>query len=171
MILYCSSSISISNLRFNRNRNSDFSTFFPCESHWMRFPREENPWFFFGGVLFCCVAKYPNMLRPRETQTQSPVTFARAITWFLSECPPTFSYRHISLDLDLVVFFFRHSKVWRRTLMGNPLGKSTKGYAKASSLSASSQLKFKTRWWMNTAISSLASSNPAQSLGPPPNGM
>lgn len=55
--------------------------------------------------------------------------------------------------------------------MGKPFGKSTKGKAKASSESANSQLKLRTKWWMNTAISSFASSDPAQSRGPPPNGM
>jgi hypothetical protein len=29
----------------------------------------------------------------------------------------------------------------------------------------------RTKWWMNTAISSFANSDPAQSRGPPPNGM
>jgi len=61
--------------------------------------------------------------------------------------------------------------VWCLTLIGKPLGKSTKGKAKAWSAPTNSQWKFRTKWWMKTAISSFANSDPAQSRGPPPNGM
>ena len=69
--------------------------------------------------------------------------------------------------MKYLIFFYKI----RETLIGKPLGKSTKGKANGWSSSANSQLKLRTRWWINTAISSFANSEPAHSLGPPPNGM
>lgn len=67
-----------------------------------------------------------------------------------------------------VWFYFN---VWRWILMGKPFGNSTKGKTNAWSSSTNSHLKLRTKWWTKTAISSFARSDPAQSRGPPPNGM
>lgn len=85
------------------------------------------------------------------------------------EWSPLKNWWHICMLAAAVLYHVTVSRCL--TLMGKPLGKSTKGKAKAWSVSTSSQWKLRTKWWMNTAISSFANSDPAQSRGPPPNGM
>lgn len=107
---------------------------------------------------------------PHQSPTYKIFFLFNLLSYHSREAKEEFQFKW---DMMLMLFFLVYTTVvCCRIVIGRPLGKSTNGKAKAwSESSANSQWKLRTKWWINTAISILASSDPAHSRGPPPNGM